>query len=64
MNIYWLEQRRHEQRQQMTQVQVPPGSSHWTLFGGRRVAIPPSHIIEVTQEELAAVLRNGGKRVG
>jgi hypothetical protein len=44
-------------------LQVPPGSSHWTLISGRRVAIPPSHIIEVTEDELAAVLRNGGKRV-
>jgi predicted phage terminase large subunit-like protein len=64
MNIYRLEQMRHEQRQQMTKVRVPPGSSYWTLSSGRRVAIPPSHIIEVTQEELPAVLRNGGMRVG
>ncbi len=61
MNIYLLEKRRHEQP--MTRVKVPPGFSHWTLISGRRVAIPPSHIIEVTQDELAAVLRNGGKRL-
>ena len=47
----------------MTRVQLPQASGHWTLISGRRVAIPPSRIIEVTQEELAAVLRNGGKRV-
>jgi predicted phage terminase large subunit-like protein len=69
MNIYWLEKRRHEQRQQelagkgMIRVQVPQESSHWVLITGRKVAIPPSRIIEVTREELPAVLRNGGKRV-
>ena len=61
MNIFRLEQMRHEERK--LRVQVPPGFSHWTLISGRRVAIPPSHIIEVTRDELAAVLRNGGKRV-
>jgi predicted phage terminase large subunit-like protein len=63
MNIFRLEQMRHEQRNRMIRVQVPPGSSHWSLISGRRVAIPPSRIIEVTPEELAAVLQNGGKRV-
>jgi hypothetical protein len=47
----------------MTRVRVAPGPSHWSLIFGRRVAIPAGPIIEVTQEELAAVLRNGGKRV-
>jgi hypothetical protein len=47
----------------MIRVQVPQGSSHWVLITGRKVAIPPSRIIEVTREELPAVLRNGGKRV-
>ena len=47
----------------MTRVQVPKGSSHWGLSTGRTVAIPPDRIIEVTYEELAAVLRNGGRRV-
>jgi len=40
-----------------------PAPSHWSLIFSRRVAIPPGRIIEVTEEELAAVLRNGGKRV-
>jgi len=47
----------------MTRVQVPKGSSHLTLITGRQVAIPPDRIIEVTNEELGAVLQNGGRRV-
>ena len=58
-----------EQRQQelagkgMIRVQVPQGSSHWVLIAGRKVALPPSRIIEVNREELPAALRDGGKRV-
>jgi len=68
MALYWATMMKHEKRMQelegkMIRVQVPQGSSHWTLITGRRVAIPSSSIIEVTQEELGAVLRNGGKRV-
>jgi predicted phage terminase large subunit-like protein len=48
----------------LTRVLVPPnGSSHWCLITGRRVAIPPDRIIEVTEEEIGAVLQAGGKRV-
>jgi len=46
-----------------TRVQIPQASGHWTLLTGGQAAIPPSRIIEVTQEELAAALRNGGKRL-
>jgi predicted phage terminase large subunit-like protein len=47
----------------MTRVRVPIGSSHWYLITGRKVAIPPDRIIEVTDEELPSILRNGGERV-
>ena len=63
MALYWLVKRKYEQRKRMTRVQVPPGSSHWGLITGRTVAIPPDRIIEVTEEELGAVLRNGGRRL-
>jgi predicted phage terminase large subunit-like protein len=63
MALYWIVKEKYEQRKRMTRVQVPPGSSHWGLITGRTVAIPPDRIIEVTYEELAAVLRNGGRRV-
>ena len=47
----------------LIRVLVPPGASHRYLITGRRVAIPPDRIIEVTEEEIGAVLQNGGKRV-
>lgn len=71
MGIFWLYKMNEEKRKQelegkrmMTRVQIPPGSSHWILITGRQVAIPPDRIIEVTDEELAAVLQNGGRRAG
>ena len=63
MALYTLTKMKYEQRKRMTRVQVPPGSSHWGLITGRQVVIPPDRIIEVTNEELEAVLRNGGRRV-
>ena len=63
MALYWIMKERYERRTRMTRVQVPEGSSHWGLITGRTVAIPPDRIIEVTNEELEAVLRNGGRRV-
>jgi hypothetical protein len=49
---------------ELIRVLVPAnGSSHWYLITGRKVAIPPDRIIEVTEEELGAVLQAGGKRV-
>jgi predicted phage terminase large subunit-like protein len=41
-------------------VQVPQGSSHWTLITGRQVLIPPDRVIEVTEEESIPILQNGG----
>jgi hypothetical protein len=49
---------------ELIRVLVPAnGSSHWYLITGRKVAIPPDRIIEVTEEEIGAVLQAGGKRV-
>jgi predicted phage terminase large subunit-like protein len=68
----WLEYMRREladqsgtsvEKTRMVRVRMPPGSSLWSLITGRWVAIPEDRIIEVTQEELTSVLRNGGQRV-
>ena len=47
----------------MTRVKVPGGSSHWILISGREVPIPADRIIEVDEEELPSILRNGGQKV-
>jgi predicted phage terminase large subunit-like protein len=68
----WLEYMRQEaeaqrglsgNKERMTRVKIPPGSSHWSLITGRMVMIPEDRIIEVDEEELEAVLRNGGQLV-
>jgi hypothetical protein len=52
-----------ESAETMIRVEVPPGPTHWILITGRQVAVPPDRIISGTEEELAPVLQNGGKRV-
>jgi len=50
-------------QKKMFRVLVPRGTSHWQLITGRMVLIPSDRIIEVTEEEIISVLRNGGNRV-
>jgi predicted phage terminase large subunit-like protein len=50
-------------QKRMKRVWVPLPSSTWILITGRQVAIPPDRIIEVTEEEMGAIILNGGKRV-
>jgi predicted phage terminase large subunit-like protein len=70
MGAYRYMQAKHEQLMQelegkstMKRVHVPQRTGYYTLISGRRVVIPPDGIIKVTEEELEAVLQNGGKSV-
>jgi hypothetical protein len=40
-----------------------PPTSTWYLITGKQVNIPSDRIIEVTSEDVPAVIQNGGKRV-
>ena len=51
-----------EQNTKMRRVKVPRRGSYY-LITGRKVAIPPDCIIEVTDGELIPILQNGGVRV-
>lgn len=50
-------------RNKKTRVWLPPGSSHWSLIDGHTILIPPDRIVEVSEEDVAPILRAGGKRV-
>jgi predicted phage terminase large subunit-like protein len=69
MGIFRLYQMKHERRKEelerkrrMTRVQVPKDFTA-RLITGRQVFVPLDRIIEVSEEELGAVLQIGGKRV-
>lgn len=65
-NILRNRSERHDEKlgEMMYRVMVPPGSSHWGLITGRTISIPEDRIVEVTQEEMESMLKNGCKRVG
>jgi len=47
----------------MVRVFVPGDTTHWYLSTGWPILIPPDRIVEVSLEEIAPILRQGGKRV-
>jgi predicted phage terminase large subunit-like protein len=47
----------------MVRVWVAGDTTHWYLSSGWPIMIPPDRIVEVSLEEIAPILRQGGKRV-
>jgi predicted phage terminase large subunit-like protein len=47
----------------MVRVWVAGDTTHWYLSTGWPILIPPDRIVEVSLEEIAPILRQGGKRV-
>lgn len=47
----------------MIRAWVAPGPSTLYLINGRQVNVPEDRIVEVTEEEIGSIIRNGGKRV-